>query len=211
MPELVIATGDIVGSSRLTAEDLDSAMAWLAQASKLIWNWKNRSQPPDFVRFRGDGWQAALPEPALGLRAALFLRAGMRRLGSRMDTRISLGIGPGAFAPAGGLEAATGPAFEISGRGLDEMNRSARFAIGWSDPGPDHAAIRAVFALSDEISRRWTARQAAVFCLGLAPDAGPQRSMAEHLGISQQMVAKHLGAGGDWALRQAMQVQERSQ
>jgi hypothetical protein len=208
MPELTIATGDIVGSSQLTSDELDGAMAALREASRLIWRWRSASQPPELVRFRGDGWQAALPAPALALRACLFFRARLRCLGQTRDTRISIGIGAGHLAPAGALNASAGPAFELSGRGLDTLPRAARFSVAHVEERADQALNRAIFALGDEISRRWTVRQAEVFSRMLPPDAGPQKSAAEDLGITQQMVAKHLRAGGDWALRQAMATLE---
>lgn len=212
MQDLTIATGDIVASSRLDSRQLDEAMAVLRDASQLVWRWRLRTPAPQFVRFRGDGWQAVLPEPDIALRAALFFRARMRCLGPDHDTRISIGIGPGQFATDGSLGASVGPAFELSGRGLDDMPRAARFSIArvseTGDPQGIPSLAIAVFGLADEISRRWTVKQAEVFSRMLAPDAGPQKITAEALGVSQQMVAKHLRTGGDWALQQAMQALE---
>jgi hypothetical protein len=208
MPELTIATGDIVASSQLSSDDLDRAMGALREASRLIWRWRNRTGPPEFVRFRGDGWQAALPEPELALRAALFFRARLRCLGPTRDTRISIGIGPGRLSTDGRLGASAGPAFEASGRGLDGMPRAARFSIAEAEADTVRGQRRAIFALADEISRRWTVKQAEVFSRMLPPDSGPQKSAADELGITQQMVAKHLRTGGDWALRQAMKCLE---
>lgn len=212
MQDLTIATGDIVASSRLGSRELDGAMTVLRDASQLVWRWRIRTPPPRFVRFRGDGWQAVLPEPEIALRAALFFRARVRCLGPDHDTRISIGIGPGQLATDGSLGASAGPAFELSGRGLDDMPRAARFTIAHlrkkGEPQVATSLAIAVFGLADEVSRRWTVKQAEVFSRMLAPDAGPQKITAEALGVSQQMVAKHLRTGGDWALQQAMQVLE---
>ncbi|WP_424931194.1 hypothetical protein [Amaricoccus macauensis] len=212
MQDLTIATGDIVASSRLGADELDEVMSTLREASRLVWRWRIRTQPPEFVRFRGDGWQAVLPEPEVALRAALFFRARVRCLGPDRDTRVSIGIGSGMIR-GGALGASAGPAFEVSGRGLDAMPRTARFAIDHADPpkgapARERALVQAMFGLADEISRRWTVKQAQVFSRMLAPDAGPQKGAAEALGVSQQMIAKHLRTGGDWAIQQAMQTLE---
>lgn len=209
--ELVVLTGDIVGSSRLAPTELDSAFRALELAAfDITRDWGHGHAR--FTRFRGDGWQSSGIAPNFSLRAALILRARLRRLGRSFDTRISIGIGQGQLAPdALDLNAASGPAFELSGRGLDKMAHAPRFAIAWQTP-PDAAVfIQSIFALCDEISRHWTPRQAEVFAHMLGPARRPnQESLALLLDIKQQVVARHLVAGGDWALRQALDTLEAS-
>jgi hypothetical protein len=212
MPDpLTILTGDIVASSRLGAGDLDALIAALVAAAAHAARWAGGSGDAAFTRFRGDGWQCLGPAPHLALRTALYLRAAVRAEGRDRDSRVSVGIGAGD-APSGAhdLSGASGPAFELSGRGLDGIGRAARFDIAWQSPPSDAPRRRAIFALCDEISRRWTPRQATVFGHMLAPGAATQSAVAEELGITQQMVAKHLRAGGDWALRVALEAHEAS-
>ena len=200
--ELAVLTGDIVASSHLSPADLDDVLAAVAACAQTAASWTGTRAR--FGRYRGDGWQCLGPSPALSLRAALFIRAGLRARRRDLDTRISIGIGTGAV-PDAGVAAASGSAFERSGAGLDGMGRAARFSVASSgEPGLQGA----VLSLADEISRRWTARQAEVFVHALPPDAPTQSVMGKRLGISQQMVAKHLRAGGDWALREAMAALE---
>lgn len=200
--ELAVLTGDIVASSRLSQDDLDDVLATVAGSAETAAAWTGvRAR---FGRYRGDGWQCLGPSSALSLRAALFIRAGLRARRHALDTRISIGIGFGAV-PETGVAAASGPAFERSGAGLDDMGRAARFAF---TPSDNPALAGALFALADEISRRWTVRQAEVFVHALPPDAPTQSAIGERLDVSQQMVAKHLRAGGDWALREAMAALE---
>ena len=200
--ELAVLTGDIVASSRLSSKDLDDVLSGVAASAEAAASWTGGRAR--FERYRGDGWQCLGPSPVLSLRAALFIRAGLRALGRDLDTRISVGIGAGTV-PETGVAAASGPAFERSGAGLDGLGRAARFAV---TPSDDPALAGAVFALADEISRRWTARQAEVFVHALPPDAPTQSVIGERRGFSQQMVAKHLRAGGDRALREAMAALE---
>lgn len=200
--ELAVLTGDVVASSRLSSKDLDDVLDAVAASAGTAASWTGARAR--FGRYRGDGWQCLGPSPALSLRAALFIRAGLRSRRRDLDTRISIGIGTGAV-PEAGIAAASGPAFERSGAGLDGMGRAARFAFS---PVGNVGLRNAVFALADEISRRWTARQAEVFIHALPPDAPTQSAIGERLGVSQQMVAKHLRAGGDWALREAMAALE---
>ncbi len=207
--DLAVLTGDIIKSSRLPAAALEAAMDALSAAAEAMSGWEG-AHAARFGRFRGDGWQCLAPSPALGLRAALFMRANLRALDGEADTRISLGIGPGTLPATGELAAASGPAFEVSGRGLDRMPRGQQLAIGWSAPPPGAPAIGAIFALCDEISRLWTARQAEVLVETLSPGDESQRTLASQRGISQQAIAKRLSAGGDWALQRALAALEGS-
>jgi hypothetical protein len=209
MPEIEFAvlTGDIIRSTRLVPAALDAAMARLSEAAAAMSAWEGAT-PARFTRFRGDGWQCLAPAPGLALRASLFLRANLRALDREADTRISSGIGPGALPASGDLAAASGAAFELSGRGLDRMARSQQFAVAWARPPAASTVIAAVFALCDEISRLWTPAQAEVMAESLSPGEEAQRALAAERGISQQAIAKRLSGGGDWALRRALAAVE---
>jgi hypothetical protein len=204
-PALAVLTGDIVRSSALPPGSLDAAMQALAAAADAAAAW--RGTPSLFTRFRGDGWQCLAPEPALALRAALFLRAAIRRLGRDFDTRISVGFGSGDV-PAAGLAAADGTAFRAAGNGLDMMARQVRLRATWSEPPPAAAHLAAIYTLCDAISRRWTPAQATVLADMLVPEAPTQAAIAAKAGVSQQMVAKHLGASGEWAVQDALAAVE---
>jgi hypothetical protein len=205
--DLAVLTGDIIRSTRLPPDALDAAMRTLAEAAREMSGWEG-GRNARFSRFRGDGWQCLAPAPPLALRAVLFLRAHLRALDRDVDTRISVGIGPASLPEAGDLAAATGQAFEISGRGLDKMARVQQLAIGWAAPPPAGPVIGAVFALADEISRLWTPRQAEVLVETFSPGDEPQEALAAQHGVSQQAIAKRLSAGGDWALRRALAAVE---
>jgi hypothetical protein len=209
--ELTVLTGDIVASSRLSTHELNSAFLTLESASSEVMRLWGHGHTR-FTRFRGDGWQCLGPVPPKLLRALLYLRARLRSLGRNFDTRISAGIGPGELVEDSDLSGAAGGAFEAAGEGLDRMSHAARFAVAWSEPPTSDDfipadSIEAVFALCDEVSRRWTPRQAEVFSIRLALDK-TQTEIAEDLEITQQSVARHLTAGGDWALGQALDALE---
>ena len=205
--ELAVLTGDIIRSSRLAPGTLDEVMAALAEGAAAMSGWEG-ARAAAFTRFRGDGWQCLAPAPRLALRAALFLRAHVRALDRDADTRVSAGLGGGSLPEGADLAAAGGPAFEVSGRGLDEMPRAAQFAVAWAAPPPAAALTGAIFALADEISRLWTARQAETLIETLAPGDAAQREIADKRGVSQQAIAKRLSAGGDWALQRALAAVE---
>jgi hypothetical protein len=206
--ELVILTGDLVGSSRLDPSEIDAAMAALERASaEVMRQWGEG--PARFTRYRGDGWQCIGPPPRLALRAALLFRAHLGALGRSFDTRISVGIGPGTLPADTNLTGAVGVAFELSGRTLDRMPHAPRFAVAWDGPPPHAVLVQAIFALCDEISRHWTPRQAQVLVEAIGPRARPsQEALADRFGVTQQVIARHLAGGGDWALRQALEAIE---
>jgi len=209
MPEpLAVLTGDVIRSARLAPEALDAVMAALGRGAAAMSSWDAAARPDCFTRFRGDGWQCLAPAPALALRATLFLRAHVRALDGDADTRVAVGIGPGTLPADGDLAAAGGPAFELSGRSLDGLRQPEQFSVAWADPPADAALIGAVFALADEISRLWTARQAETLIETLAPGDAAQREIAGKRGVSQQAIAKRLSAGGDWALQRALAAVE---
>jgi hypothetical protein len=207
MPDtLAVLTGDIVRSSALAQSGLDAAMAAIAEAAGTAGRWGGRSSR--LARFRGDGWQWVAPEPRLALRAALVIRAALRAEGRALDTRISIGIGPGSLPADGELAAASGAAFQLSGRGLDAMGRSRRLALAWSAPPASAAERRAVVALVDEIARRWTPAQGRVLSAALQPEAPVQTELAVALGVAQQTVARHIRAAGAGAIADALDALE---
>lgn len=211
-PEIVVFTGDLVGSSRLAPDDLSEAMRALGVASRAMARLPGSAPgwEPRFSSFRGDGWQCVGPEPRFALRGALLLRARLGMLGRPFDTRISVGIGSGWLTDAPNLDIASGAAFEMSGRSLDAMKGPARFAIAWENPPRDATLVQAIFALCDEISRKWTPKQAEVFTHILPESSRPnQETLARALGRTQQTVAEHLTGGGDWALQEALRAVEQ--
>lgn len=208
-PEVVVFTGDLVSSSRLSPEEIAEAMRALETAAREMTAARGAGLPR-FTQYRGDGWQCLGPAEPFALRGALMMRARLATLGRSFDTRISIGVGSAVLEAASlDLKAASGPAFELSGRGLDKMGHSRRFAIAWQAGRGDAVLVQAILSLCDEISRNWTPAQAKVFAASLGPVQRPnQETLAAALDITQQMVAKHLASGGDWALREALQALE---
>ena len=124
MQNWAVFTGDIVRSTDLGAQALSDVMDVLVETAQAIGNWPDSTSA--FVRFRGDGWQMALP-PLYAMRAALVIRAAVRATGKGHDTRIGIGIGAGTIVD-GDLARADGPAFVASGHALDALTRTPRLA-----------------------------------------------------------------------------------
>ena len=146
-----------------------------------------------FTRFRGDGWQMALP-PVYALRAALGLRAAVIATGKGRDTRIGIGIGAGRII-AGDLAGAEGPAFVQSGRALDLIKRGPLMTA----PNAPRA-LRACLPLADRIARGWTVKQAEIASVLLSPVPPTHTALAKQLGQSRQLIQKQAEAAGLAAL-----------
>lgn len=206
--ERVVLTGDLVASGRLGPDEIDAAMAALSTAATeamRVWG----SGHARFTRFRGDGWQCLAPHPRQTLRTMLLLQARLRQLGPGFSTRIAAGIGAGRLPAGPGLGEASGPAFELSGRGLDRLGATDRLSVDWEAEPEGADWLRAVFALCDEISRRWTVRQAEIIAASLGAGERPSQSaLADRFGVSQQTIGRLLAAGGHRGLSAALEAVE---
>jgi hypothetical protein len=201
MQNWAVFTGDIVRSTDLGADALDDVFAALEGAAKAIALWPDSSTA--FSRFRGDGWQMALP-PVYTLRGALVMRAAVRMTGKGRDTRIGIGIGDGQLS-GHDLGSADGPAFLHSGRALDAINRGPRMAV---PDGP--ACLQTAVPLADRIAQGWTPKQAQVAYALLAPTPPTQDALAQTLGRSRQMTQKQADAAGITALLDSCDAYENT-
>lgn len=201
---MAVLTGDLIKSGSQPPETLDLAMEQLQSAADAIAEW-NGQRDLRFTRFRGDGWQLWLREPWLGLRAALVLIAELRSGGTSLSTRISIGIGPKESIGSTDLSDAHGPAFFLSGRGLDEMGKTRHIALA----GPAITERDRIIAnLMFERASRWTAPQAQAMALYLHPNHPTLADLGRVLGISPQAVNYRLGGGGATELRATLTLWE---
>ncbi len=205
-PTVCVLTGDIVKSSALSGGALDDVMTALAEVVTTIGEWPGESGV-SYERFRGDGWQLLIERPAHALRACLFARAAVRRASDRGETRIGIGIG--AATAGATLAESSGAAFELSGRGLDNLGVHRLWRIEGERGMPGEQALtQALFAVCDERSRHWTGRQADIFMRLAIPDAPLMAEVAEALSIQPQTVQKHFARAGGHALLEAIEAFE---
>ena len=80
-----VLTGDLVGSSDLTAHELDTLRQSLTEAVAKIRGWREGLVVGDVEFYRGDAWQLLITDPKLFLRVALYLRATLRQEGHAVD------------------------------------------------------------------------------------------------------------------------------
>ena len=199
MQNWAVFTGDIVRSSDLEAGGLAQVFVALETAAQQIADWPDGVAP--FARFRGDGWQMALT-PRYALRAALVMRAAVRRTGKGRDTRIGVGVGAGELM-GDDLAGADGPAFIQSGHALDTIKRQCLLAA------PDSGqALRIALPLADRIAQGWTPKQAEIALHLLAPQPPTQEALAKQLGTRRQLIQKQADAAGIAALNESCTLYE---
>ncbi|MGK7754755.1 MULTISPECIES: MarR family transcriptional regulator [unclassified Roseovarius] len=202
--QFAVLTGDIVSSSDLTASQLDAALDAINTAVSAIASWR-KGLVTGHARRGGDSWQCAIGAPVLDLRAALFIRAALRREGKALSTRIAIARGPGTLPEDADPNGAHGPAFTASGRLLADISNHAQMA---------HASgglLAATTRLADHISQDWTVAQARAMHAALPPGTGPRAEIAEQLGITRQAVNQALWAAGFPAISDALELTERDE
>ena len=155
-----VLTGDLVGSSQLASNQSKQAMELLKTSASLYERCFPGTVCEKMDTFRHDSWQLLLNKPEQAFRTALFLRSALKMESdatTKYDTRISIGIGAVDYIADERISDSRGPAFTLSGRGIDTMKRSS-LALSietvetesWSD------MIHAVIPLIDCIATDWT-------------------------------------------------------
>lgn len=208
-----VLTGDVVGSRRLEADQRQRLLAVLARAGEELQEAFPQSIPylPDI--FRGDSWQFVSTEPACSLRHGLFFRARVKAgmQSSRVDTRISLGIGTIDFLPPDAPAAGAGQAFNLSGEGLDGMDRHFYFTLRFPPQFESGQAVvlEAVGRLIDRLAQDWTDRQALAVSGALLDLTQARIAEVVFRGeLTQQAVAQHLASAGWPAIQSGLEAFE---
>ena len=100
-----VLTGDVAGSSRLEGEQRQKLLTVLKDSFLLIDEIIGKEKVAfPFEIFRGDSFQGVLNETSGALRAAIIIRANIRRsfdttLKNAFDARIAIGIGTISLLP----------------------------------------------------------------------------------------------------------------
>ncbi|WP_112055206.1 hypothetical protein [Onishia taeanensis] len=191
---LAVLTGDIIASQRIS--DITALYRVLdASLSRLAKHYGGR-----FERYRGDGFQLAIPCTSEALHAAVALRAEliMHSQDQRWDARVAVAVGHNEWQPGSPLASADGPVFIASGKALDAISESdAHLALTEAD-APHDAAMTLLVRYVDELIDGWSHYSAEIAFLKLWHDES-QQAIAERLGIRQPSVHKRLRAAR-WAM-----------
>ncbi len=198
-----VLSGDLIGSSDLSSENLDLAFEILNDAAIDLSNFMGDPQNIGFARNRGDGWQMLIDRPNVALRAALYVRARLLSENTAFRTRISMATGSIESRPRN-LNEARGPVFVASGHSLDAMPINVTLAHA------DGGAIAAATRLADFVSSGWTQAQARAVHLILWPDRPSRTKIAAQIGVSRQAVDQSLASAGIPAILDALEAIEAS-
>lgn len=159
-----VLTGDLVRSSKLTSDESQGAMQWLRDAVRAFEALHPQSIAGELDTFRHDSWQLLMTQPALSLRAAVYLRAALKlhsNKHARYDTRISIGVGEVETVAESRISDSRGSAFTISGKNLDAMGRN-RLVFEAQDKESTALAVMGHVAvpLLDCVVTDWTSTEA---------------------------------------------------
>ena len=180
---IAVITADIVNSTRLKkAEEkmLTSNLSFILKSYK-------------FEFYRGDSFQAYIPDPKQALKVVLQVRAAAKRLSSGFsspftDIRASIGIG-NITEPVKDLKTAKGEAFLLSGRAFDEMSKTGKRLRIQSSNEAMNLGLKIIANYADSLFSQLTTKQAAVV-FELLMDHN-QVETAKRLKKSQPTINKH--------------------
>lgn len=131
---------------------------------------------------------------------------------TKLDTRLSIGIGTVSFIPTRGLEGADGEAFRLSGEGLDRLTSDIRMGVSFPPSLANRlsAALDISLGLIDIQVRSWTQRQAEAIAGALAgltqQEIGSQWVRRP---VTQQAIAQHLDRAGWDPIERSLEYFER--
>jgi len=155
-----VLTGDLIKSSRLTSTQSKGAMERLKRTADEFSDLYPQSIVGRMDSFRHDSWQLLVDKPVLCLRVALYLRSALKLASDahiKYDTRISISIGTVESISRRRISDSRGPAFTLSGKGMDLLNgRYLTFASG-DDPSSFVSALgNGIIPMIDCVVADWS-------------------------------------------------------
>ncbi|MBC7085042.1 MAG: hypothetical protein H5T43_01545 [Methanomethylovorans sp.] len=198
-----VLTGDLEGSSRFKGKHRDELLTKVKDCFDIVEKLlPSQTLVYGFEIYRGDSFQCVLSSPQDSLLAAISLRCcllAQESFESRLDARISIGIGSIDFLPASGRGAeGDGEAFRNSGLMIESMKKSKR-KTKITTPWPHiNKEFEVMCILFDALSQRWSREQAQAV-LGRMRGWN-QETIASQLSISQSAVSQRLKLAGSTAV-----------
>lgn len=185
---IAVLTGDVIDSRKVAdaarlRRVLDATLAELAERHG------GRGE-----RYRGDGFQLALPRAEDAMLAAVRLRAALiqhSETRQRWDARIAVAVGQDDWQADQGVAEANGEVFVRSGLALDALEAS-HLAMELLE-APNDGCLALLTRFLDDLIDGWSRYSAEIVTLSL-DQAATQQALAERLGIRQPSVHKRLRA-----------------
>lgn len=207
-----VLTGDVVRSTRLPLAQRTYLATLFNSVGESIRKAFGRDLLPlGMETIRGDGFQALISQAESALRLALLVRAAVRgnRSTGFAGVRIAIGIGAVEFVGERVSEG-LGPAYELSGRRLDNMKRDERMGVDCALTGFDADTWNIILKLMDALVEPWTPKQATAVHGAL--QGLTQQTIARNwdMPVKQQTVGNHLKRAGWGALKLVIEHFENS-
>ena len=184
METYAVLTGDIVKSRDIAPR------AQLIETLKEALETAKKTHQAEYDIYRGDSFQMVLPSAQVAALVAIIIRS---RLISRSpkksnpwDTRISIGIGAITYREEKTTES-DGPAFLLSGQGMEELNKKKRRLIIKAPWEHADRSLSLVTRFADEIISNWSQYSAETAFYNLVYNES-QSVLAKRLGKSQPTI-----------------------
>lgn len=179
-----VLTGDIVKSRQIS--DRDRMMSEL----KSVLEYVKEEYGAEYDLFRGDSFQVLLSSPPLSVMVALIIRSKLKFSASavkeKWDARISIGIGPVSYNGEG-VKDSDGVAFELSGRGLAELEKSGERLVIKAPWQRADQSLGLVTRFADNIISNWSGYSAEVAYYSLVYKER-QIALADRMGKGQSTI-----------------------
>lgn len=211
MDKVAVLTGDLVKSRTIRDGEIETVINSLKETfielnKKLLFN------KASFQIFRGDSFQAIIPDSELALITAIIIRARLRTFESDYrivgakksnkpinyaytDARIAIGIGEVSYL-GNKISESQGEAFQKSGYLLDKLKKENE-RLGVDTPWENiNKEFYVESKLADAVISRWTASTAEAIFIHLL-DKKNQSEVASILNISQPASHKRLVTYGN--------------
>ncbi len=184
METYAVLTGDIVKSRDITPR------AQLIEKLKEALETAKKTHHAEYDVYRGDSFQMVIPSAPAAALVAIIIRSKLishsPKKSSPWDTRISIGIGGITYRGEKTTES-DGPAFLLSGQGMDELNKKNRRLIIKAPWEHADRSLSLVTRIVDDIISNWSKYSAETAFYSLVYNES-QSVLAKRLGKSQSTI-----------------------
>jgi len=206
MKRYSVITGDLVDSTKLSANDRKEIKKVIERVLKNYKDFSPFKKSKNYLWYRGDSFQLILTDARQALRATLKIRCAIRMLGLiANDARMVIGIGEVEQLTTQ-LNDSDGTAFRNSGRALEKLESQRKLYIKSTNSNLDES-LNTHFYLLDELMYSWTANMAEAVFYTLK--GSTQEEISKILGITQQAVNKRLKSSGSDAVLNLLKYYEK--
>jgi hypothetical protein len=184
METYAVLTGDIVKSREIAARSqLIEVLKEALEAAK-------EQHHAEYDLYRGDSFQVVVPSAPAAALVAMVIRAKLKSHSPKgsepWDVRISIGVGEITYRGAKITES-DGPAFLLSGQGMEELNKKNRRLIVKAPWEEADRSLSLVTRFADDIVSNWSRYSAETAFYGLVYNES-QSVLAKRLGKSQSTI-----------------------